>query len=126
MHQSQRDRTHAYLNQEGISNALFADAVSIAWLTGYAPPVYLGPHPTTGAPALLWYAEGAWTLIIPEGNKALAKGLCRRRGKQRSHLCRKSLQLTQVCARANSSARLPSFGRGRLRRAASWGSSRRM
>lgn len=74
MHQSQRDRTHAYLQQEGISNALFADAVSLAWLAGYAPPIYLGPHPTTGAPPLLWYAEGAWTLIIPDGNTELAAG----------------------------------------------------
>lgn len=74
MHQSQRDRTHAYLQQEGISNALFADAVSIAWLTGYAPTILMGPHPFTGAPPLVWYAEDAWTLIVPDGNAGLADG----------------------------------------------------
>jgi len=66
MHHSQRQRATALLNEQGISHALLADHTNIAWLTGYAAPVYLGSHPMLGAPPLLWYAEGEYTLFLPD------------------------------------------------------------
>ena len=44
--------------------ALFADPATITWLTGFAPPVQLGPYPFAGGPPLLWYEEGRFTLIV--------------------------------------------------------------
>jgi Xaa-Pro aminopeptidase len=64
MHEEQRQRAHEHLKAQGIACALFASPASVTWLTGFAPPIQLGPSPFAGGPALVWYADGEWTLIV--------------------------------------------------------------
>lgn len=67
MHQEQRARTQERLQFAGISQALFANYNSVRWLTGFAPPIQLGPNFFTGGPPLVWYEDGHFTLIIVDG-----------------------------------------------------------
>jgi Xaa-Pro aminopeptidase len=67
MHEEQRQRAHEFLRSQGLSRALFASRASVTWLTGFAPPVQLGPHPFAGGPPLVYYAGGEWTLIVLDG-----------------------------------------------------------
>lgn len=64
MHQPQRDQTHQLLIKNGIERALFANLASIKWLTGFNPPFQTGPSVFLGGPPMVWYENGAWTLVI--------------------------------------------------------------
>lgn len=64
LHQEQRERAHTYLKASGVTGALFASPLSVAWLTGFAPPVQLGPDPFAGGPTLVWYEDGQFVLIV--------------------------------------------------------------
>ncbi|MBZ0291627.1 MAG: Xaa-Pro peptidase family protein [Anaerolineae bacterium] len=64
MHQEQRQRTHAFLKNHGIFHALFAHIDSVKWLTGFHPPVEVGPNFFLGGPPLVWYSGGHFTLIV--------------------------------------------------------------
>jgi Xaa-Pro dipeptidase len=68
MHQEQRQRTQERLEQAGFSAALFADFNSVKWLTGFNPPVELGPNFFLGGPPLVWYENGHFTLIVLDGH----------------------------------------------------------
>jgi Xaa-Pro dipeptidase len=72
MHNEQRQRTHALLAQHGLSHALFANFFSVKWLTGFDPPVQVGPNHFAAAPPLVWYEEGHFTLIALDGHAASA------------------------------------------------------
>jgi Xaa-Pro aminopeptidase len=72
MHEEQRQRAHEQLRSQGLAQALFANPTSVTWLTGFAPPVQLGPSPFAGGPPLVWYAEGEWTLIVLDGQAEAA------------------------------------------------------
>lgn len=67
MHREQRARAHQKLQNAGISRALFANNSSVRWLTGFAPPIQLGPSPFAGGPSLVWYDTGHFTLIVLDG-----------------------------------------------------------
>lgn len=67
LHQEQRQRTRDLLNQKGIQRALFTNSNSVKWLTGFAPPVQLGPSFFLGAPPLVWYEAGHFSLVILDG-----------------------------------------------------------
>src|SRR5258706_14440857 len=75
MHAEQRQRAQAYLKEQGLDRALFASPASVTWLTGFAAPVQLGPHPFGGGPALAWYAGGEWTLIVLDRDAAAAQAI---------------------------------------------------
>lgn len=64
MHQEQRHRAHTSLKARGIARALFAHPHSVTWLTGFAPPIQLGPHLFAGGPPLVWYEDGHFTLFV--------------------------------------------------------------
>lgn len=66
MHLEQRQRTHALLAARGLPRALFAHADTVTWLTGYAAPLQVGPGPFAAAPPLVWYEDGAFTLIVQD------------------------------------------------------------
>jgi len=51
MHEQQRQRAQAYLQAHRLDYALFASPASVTWLTGFAAPVQLGPHPFGGGPS---------------------------------------------------------------------------
>ena len=72
MHAIQRQQTAALLRERGINRALFAHPESVAWLTGYAPPLDMGPNPFSGGPALVWAEDGHFTLIVQDGLVAQA------------------------------------------------------
>ena len=67
MHAEQRNRTRALLQEKGFECALFANRESVGWLTGFVPPVNTGPNPFAGAPPLVWYEAGKFTLIVLDG-----------------------------------------------------------
>lgn len=73
MHAEQRERAHDLLRARGVARALFASRASVLWLTGFAPPVSLGPSPFAGGPPLVWYADGAFTLLVMDGQAAEAR-----------------------------------------------------
>lgn len=64
MHQEQRQRAMDLLKSKGIERALFAKPDSIKWLTGFAPPVQVGPNFFAGGPPLVWYEADHFTLIV--------------------------------------------------------------
>lgn len=68
MHVEQRQRTQDRLAQAGLTRALFSDIHSIKWLTGFNPPIQLGPNLFVGGPPLLWYDNGRFTLIVLDGH----------------------------------------------------------
>jgi len=72
MHHEQRAQTRALLRARGIDIAVFAHPHSVTWLTGFAPPVQTGRHLFAGAPPLVLYAGGHFTLVIVDAWAELA------------------------------------------------------
>lgn len=72
MHIEQRDRTHQLLKNKNISRALFSDPANVTWLTGFARPWRAGADLYAGGPALVWYEDGAFTLIVMDAQVAEA------------------------------------------------------
>jgi Xaa-Pro dipeptidase len=72
MHTEQRQQTHALLKQQGIHQALFARPDTIKWLTGFAPPVQVGPNLFSASYPLLWYNDGQFTLLVVDSYADLA------------------------------------------------------
>jgi len=75
LHQEQRQRTRDLLNANGIVRALFTNLNSVKWLTGFAPPVQLGANFFLGAPPLVWYESGHFTLVVLDGQASAAAHL---------------------------------------------------
>jgi Xaa-Pro aminopeptidase len=73
MHQEQRDKAQELLKTRGIDRALFARPNSVTWLTGFAPPIQLGPHLFAGGPPLVWYEDGHFTLFVVDAYGTAAK-----------------------------------------------------
>ena len=74
-HTEQRQRTHALLQEKGIQRALFTNINSVKWLTGFAPPVQLGPNFFLGGPPLVWYKDGHFTLVLLDGQAGAVANL---------------------------------------------------
>ncbi|MFN8442520.1 MAG: Xaa-Pro peptidase family protein [Caldilineaceae bacterium] len=72
MHNEQRQRARTLLQEKGIECALFASRESVGWLTGFVAPVNTGPNFFAGAPPLVWYEAGKFTLIVLDGWGAAA------------------------------------------------------
>ncbi len=72
MHREQRQKTRELLRERGIQRALFAHPESVAWLTGYAPPLDMGVNHFAGGPALVWAEDGHFTLMVQDGLAAHA------------------------------------------------------
>ncbi len=72
MHQEQRQQTHALLRQQGIDRAVFAKPASVTWLTGFTPPVQVGPNLFAASYPLVWYEGGQFTLIVVDAQADLA------------------------------------------------------
>lgn len=70
MHQEQRDRTHNLLKSKKITRALFANPANVTWLTGFARPWRAGADLYAGGPALVWYEDGVFTLIVMDAQVA--------------------------------------------------------
>lgn len=67
MHQEQRLRTRALLKENKIDSALFAHPETVAWLTGYQPPLDMGTNHFSGGSAVVWMdSDGQFTLIIQD------------------------------------------------------------
>ena len=62
MHREQRSRATRLLSQNGIEQALFASPLSVRWLTGLDVPGGSAENP-----ALLWYDQGDFTLLVESG-----------------------------------------------------------
>jgi Xaa-Pro aminopeptidase len=62
MHREQRSRTARLLSQHGIEQALFASPLSVRWLSGLDVPGGSAENP-----ALLWYDQGDFTLLVESG-----------------------------------------------------------
>lgn len=75
MHQEQRQRTHALLKTHGIFHALFAHIDTVKWLTGFHPPVEVGPNLFLGGPTVVWYSGGHFTLIVLDSQADSVAGL---------------------------------------------------
>ena len=72
MHEEQRVRAQDLLKSRGVDRALFASINSVKWLTGFAPPVQVGPSFFLGGPPLVWYAGGHFTLIVLDAHAGIA------------------------------------------------------
>jgi Xaa-Pro aminopeptidase len=66
-HREQRQRTRDLLTAKGIRRALFTNSSSVKWLTGFAPPVQLGPNYFAGGPPLIWYEGDHYTVVVQDG-----------------------------------------------------------
>ena len=67
-HRIQRERASELLARRGLSGALFAAPASVTWLTGFAPPVQVGPSPFRGQPAYVWLRGGRATCIVQDAH----------------------------------------------------------
>ncbi|MBI3959190.1 MAG: aminopeptidase P family protein [Chloroflexi bacterium] len=67
MHSEQRQRTARRLAQDGIEQAIFASPLSVRWLTGIDVPGGSAENP-----ALLWYDQDKFTLLVENGFAAQA------------------------------------------------------
>jgi Xaa-Pro aminopeptidase len=76
VNQQNLDFLQDYLRAQGLSAALLSSPFTVAWLTGYAPPVLSGPSPFEGSPVLAWWCDGHLTLVTSdaEANAARATG----------------------------------------------------
>ncbi len=72
MHKAQREQTHQLLQQKGIQQAIFARPESVKWLTGFAPPIQVGPNLFAASYPVVWYDGGQFTLIVIDGYGELA------------------------------------------------------
>lgn len=72
MHQPQRALARDLLRDRRLDAALFAQPATITWLTGFAPPMQLGPNPNAGGPPLLWYEGEQFTLIVVDAHAEAA------------------------------------------------------
>jgi Xaa-Pro dipeptidase len=61
------------LRERGCDAALLTNPWTITWLTGYAPPIQIGPSPFEGGPALAWWQHGQLTLITSDMEAAAAR-----------------------------------------------------
>jgi Xaa-Pro dipeptidase len=66
-------RFHDLLRSRRIPAALLSSPWTIAWLTGYAPPVQTGPSPFETGPALAWWCDGEITLITSDAEAPAAR-----------------------------------------------------
>ncbi len=58
MNTTNLERLTEFFGARGITAALLSNPWTVAWLTGYAPPIQTGPSPFEGGPALGWWAGG--------------------------------------------------------------------
>lgn len=75
MHREQRERAARRLAQDGIEQAIFASPLSVRWLTGIDVPGGSAENP-----ALLWYDEGEFTLLVENGFAAQAASFGSQKG----------------------------------------------
>lgn len=73
MNSSALDRLAGFCREHRLSSALLSNPATIAWLTGYAPPIQTGPNPFEGGPALAWWLDGRLTLLISDGEAGAAR-----------------------------------------------------
>lgn len=99
MHSEQRARAARRLAQDGIEHALFASPLSVRWLTGLDVPGGAAENP-----ALLWYEQGDFTLLVENSFAAQAASFGTQKGcKVRDYL---GYTIQQPIDRAGKLARL--------------------
>ena len=76
MNQTNLDRIKDLFRERGISAALLSSPWTIAWLTGYAPPIQTGPSPFDGGPALAWWDGATLSLICSDGEAGAIRSAC--------------------------------------------------
>ncbi len=75
MHKEQREQTQALLKAHQIEQAVFAKPDTVKWLTGFAPPVQVGPQLFASSYPIVWYDGAQFTLITVDAYADLAKPL---------------------------------------------------
>lgn len=73
MHPQNLERFTDLLRARGLDAALLADPATVTWLTGYAPPIEIGPSPFEGSPVLAWWRAGELHLIVSDMETAAAE-----------------------------------------------------
>jgi Xaa-Pro dipeptidase len=68
-----RDRLALHLRSQGLEAALLSNPATIAWLTGYAPPIQSGPSPFEAGTALGWWEDNQLTLVVSNLESGAAK-----------------------------------------------------
>ena len=62
-----------FCREKKLSSVLLSNPATIAWLTGYAPPIQTGHNPFEGGPALGWWREGQLTLLLSDTEAGAAR-----------------------------------------------------
>jgi Xaa-Pro dipeptidase len=73
MNQQAFEQVGGFFRDQKLSAALFSNPATVAWLTGYAPPIQTGPSPFEGGPALGWWQGGQLTLVLSDMEAAAAR-----------------------------------------------------
>ena len=73
MNTTNLERLTEFFGARGITAALLSNPWTVAWLTGYAPPIQTGPSPFDGGPALGWWSEGELALIASDAEAGAAR-----------------------------------------------------
>ena len=75
MNTTNLERLTEFFGARGVTAALLSNPWTVAWLTGYAPPIQTGPSPFEGGPALAWWAGGELTLIASDAEAGAARAV---------------------------------------------------
>jgi Xaa-Pro aminopeptidase len=75
MRQTNLSRLSDLLRARRVDAALFSSPWTLAWLTGYAPPIQTGPNPFDGGPALAWWDGDGLTLICQDAEAGAARAV---------------------------------------------------
>ena len=75
MNATNLERLIEFFGARGVTAALLSNPWTVAWLTGYAPPIQTGPSPFEGGPALAWWAGGELTLIASDTEAGPARAV---------------------------------------------------
>ena len=73
MNTTNLERLSEFFRARGVAAALLSNPWTVAWLTGYAPPIQTGPSPFEGGPALAWWAGGELILIASDAEAGAAR-----------------------------------------------------
>jgi Xaa-Pro dipeptidase len=74
-HHLQRRRAAELLRRQGISVGLFSHPHSVTWLTGFVPPLQVGPTPFLGNPGFVWFQDEQFVLFVQDTHLELAADL---------------------------------------------------
>ena len=69
------EKFKSFLQEHQCTTALLTNPATLTWLSGYAPPIQTGPSPFEGGPAIGWWCDNTFTLLLSDMESPAAQAL---------------------------------------------------